>query len=338
MELKKQTLEQVEFRKTFEDLQAKEIKKQKIEKEEKKVLHAAGVEVKPSFCYEKIVEEKEKEETKLEEKACVKVAENMADMHGSVCFVEAEEKQGKTLEQEQFLVIDEKSRDDIVKDTFHKQEEAVCVDETKAYSRNCRKEDREYLLGEEDGTKELVERIKKHEKEEEASIEVCGEVANQEEKTKMANRKEEKEDIWDLFEKRRIQMKEQYEKLVRVQEKNKMENLWEPGEELLNAFPVLNPFFQEDVLASVRMEPKDIGGLPMEHWYLANNSFLLHGYYCYRHLLFLKLRNRQEYQYAIAVPGNDTYREQFMANMFGFEQFKPVKKNESFGYWWKRIV
>ena len=58
----------------------------------------------------------------------------------------------------------------------------------------------------------------------------------------------------------------------------------------LKKFPVLNPFFDQEVIASVRMEPKDLGNFPMEHWYLANNSFLLHGYYYYRHLLFMKMK------------------------------------------------
>ena len=111
-------------------------------------------------------------------------------------------------------------------------------------------------------------------------------------------------------------------------------------QELLRVFPDMNPFFGNDVVASVRMEPKDIGGFPMEYWYLANNSFLLHGYYCYRHLLFMKMRNEAEYQYAIAVPGNSDHREKFMANMFGFEYFKAVQSrgNAGFGYWWRRLV
>ncbi len=154
-----------------------------------------------------------------------------------------------------------------------------------------------------------------------------------------AQQEEEREmDIWEVFQEHKNNLERRYKQ---IQEEGKEEkNLWLPGEELLRVFPKMNPFFGNEVIESVRMEPKDIGGFPMEFWYLANNSFLLHGYYCYRHLLFMKMHNGAEYQYVIAVPGNSDYREKFMANMFGFEQFKAVqsRKNAGFGYWWRRLV
>lgn len=122
-------------------------------------------------------------------------------------------------------------------------------------------------------------------------------------------------------------------------EENKESRIWQEGERILKNYTPMCPFFDQQVLASVRMEPKDIGVFPMEHWYLANNSFLLHGYYCYRHLLFMKMKKETGNLYAIGVPGNGHYKEQFMAKMFGFEDFKPVQKKENagFGYWWKKI-
>lgn len=151
--------------------------------------------------------------------------------------------------------------------------------------------------------------------------------------------KEQREmDIWEVFQEHKNNLERRYKQIKENQQEEK--NIWMPGEELLRVFPDMNPFFGNDVVASVRMEPKDIGGFPMEYWYLANNSFLLHGYYCYRHLLFMKMRNEAEYQYAIAVPGNSDHREKFMANMFGFEYFKAVQSrgNAGFGYWWRRLV
>lgn len=157
------------------------------------------------------------------------------------------------------------------------------------------------------------------------------------EQIKAAHSKEQ-EDSWQLFDERRKSMRKKWENIK--QECTSEKGEWKQGEEILKKFPVMNPFFDREVAASVRIEPKDLGNLPMEHWYLANNSFLLHGYYYYRHLLFLKIRNQQEYMYAIAVPGNNDYRENFMANMFGFEQFKVVqnRNNAGFGYWWRQIV
>lgn len=161
-----------------------------------------------------------------------------------------------------------------------------------------------------------------------------------EQEKRQGNHTSEQPDAWELFEKRRQTMREKWEKISESCKQDREEKWnWEPGEEILKKFPVLNPFFDQEVIASVRMEPKDLGNFPMEHWYLANNSFLLHGYYYYRHLLFMKMKNREEVQYAIAVPGVNDYREKFMANMFGFEQFKGVKNSNhaDFGYWWKRI-
>lgn len=146
------------------------------------------------------------------------------------------------------------------------------------------------------------------------------------------------ETIWDLFEQRRVEMRKRFEKIKGAQCEDEPK-IWKEGEQILMDYTPMCPFFDQQVQASVRIEPKDIGVFPMEYWYLANNSFLLHGYYCYRHLLFMKMEGEKENIYAIGVPGNSHYRERFMANMFGFEEFKPVRKKENagFGYWWKRI-
>lgn len=183
------------------------------------------------------------------------------------------------------------------------------------------------------------------------SVEVQGEYAQEQEVTETSRdsyeegeqqgeqEKEEKEEtIWDLFENRRVEMRKRFER-IKGNQCDDGPKLWKEGEKILMDYTPMCPFFDQQVQASVRIEPKDIGVFPMEYWYLANNSFLLHGYYCYRHLLFMKMEGEKENIYAIGVPGNSHYRERFMANMFGFEEFKPVRKKENagFGYWWKRI-
>lgn len=171
-------------------------------------------------------------------------------------------------------------------------------------------------------------------------IEIEPEKREEQEREKINLEQEEQRemDIWEVFQEHKNNLEKRYKQIKENQQEEK--NIWMPGEELLRVFPNMNPFFGNDVVDSVRMEPKDIGGFPMEYWYLANNSFLLHGYYCYRHLLFMKMCNEAEYQYAIAVPGNSDHREKFMANMFGFEHFKAVQSrgNAGFGYWWRRLV
>ena len=95
---------------------------------------------------------------------------------------------------------------------------------------------------------------------------------------------------------------------------------------ILTKYPAIEPFLDIDAGNCVRIEPQDIGIFPMENWILANNSFLLHGYYSYRHLIFFckKVYNRQ--LYLLGIPGVNHSRERFMANMFGFSMFLPLTK------------
>ena len=98
------------------------------------------------------------------------------------------------------------------------------------------------------------------------------------------------------------------------------------------------PFEDEQGTACIRMEPQDIGMLPMKYWPLANNSFLLHGYYSYRHLILARISDGR---YILGVPGVNYQREQFMAGMFGFDSFKPVQNHaptgSEFGYWYMEL-
>lgn len=224
---------------------------------------------------------------------------------------------------------------------------------------------------------EETDRIESMEKEQEARKKISEDMEKQMAmENQFALEEQQQQYSWEAFEKRRAQMCSELEKMKEKEEEekeetkeiketkeqdekemggeeNRKENMeenkgekrekdgtWEVGEQFLREGMVMNPFYDTDVIAAVRMEPRDLGRLPIEFWYLANNSFLLHGYYSYRHLLFMKMRNREECQYAIGVPGNEKEQENFMANMFGFQHFKRVnrKENEKFGYWWLRLM
>lgn len=106
----------------------------------------------------------------------------------------------------------------------------------------------------------------------------------------------------------------------------------------LESYPRIYPFEDDEILLCVKIEPKDIGVLPKELWPFSNNSFLLHGFYCYHHLIFAKMKNKTGYRYILGIPGIYHNREQFMARMFGFESFKSIHKKElkqgDFGYWY----
>ena len=90
------------------------------------------------------------------------------------------------------------------------------------------------------------------------------------------------------------------------------------------------------------IKPQDIGLLPREIWTYGNNSFLLHGYYNYRHLILAKLLDPQQPpRYLLGVPGHYFSNEKYMASMFGFPHFVLAKKQPQgdgrFGYWYTDI-
>lgn len=89
----------------------------------------------------------------------------------------------------------------------------------------------------------------------------------------------------------------------------------------------------------------DLSGLPRKQWYLANNSFLLHGCHNYGHLILFK----EEDRYWLGVPGIYDPKEARAAEMFGFPKFTdsyndqiPRTEDEensygTFGYWCRAV-
>ena len=90
-----------------------------------------------------------------------------------------------------------------------------------------------------------------------------------------------------------------------------------------------------------KIQRSDISILPRRFWSLANNSFLLHGYHNYNHLLLAEEAGRLW----LGVPGIYDPREARAADLFGFPQFtreyaahldlEPEERSDSddFGYW-----
>lgn len=109
-------------------------------------------------------------------------------------------------------------------------------------------------------------------------------------------------------------------------------------EKMIAEYPKLPLYGATELFNCVRIHPKDIGKLDMRNWKLGVNSFLTHGFYTYQYLLLGKMRFDDGSEHAIiGVPGVFSNREKYLANMFGFEQFIPVKKTGiktgEFGYW-----
>jgi hypothetical protein len=75
---------------------------------------------------------------------------------------------------------------------------------------------------------------------------------------------------------------------------------------------------------------------------ICDNSFVMHGFYTYRHLLFGKVaKNNSGVEYFIGVPGMYSNRERYLATMFGFGNFKKSHRsdyaNPYFGYWYMEV-
>ena len=105
------------------------------------------------------------------------------------------------------------------------------------------------------------------------------------------------------------------------------------GKKMLLTFPVMRPFGERYPGQCVRIEPQDIGCLPMRMWSLSGNPFLMQGYFQYRHLIFMEW----EKGYVIGVPGIYSNMMQSKAKNAGFREFIAIcgQKNcrGAFGYW-----
>lgn len=90
---------------------------------------------------------------------------------------------------------------------------------------------------------------------------------------------------------------------------------------------------------------EDMKKLSQKNWYLANNSFLLHGYYNYRHLLLITDEGKRY----LGVPGIYHRREEAAARSFGFSEFCRISEDSiilspqecdrenDFGYWCREL-
>ena len=108
------------------------------------------------------------------------------------------------------------------------------------------------------------------------------------------------------------------------------EDKWE---QILDTYDKIHPYGDERVY--VKLEPKDFLILSSKYQHLVNNSFLLHGFYNYRHVILGK-----EGEYYLGVPGVFYEREKMVALMFGFEAFECESgdpKAGTFGYYLRKV-
>lgn len=108
--------------------------------------------------------------------------------------------------------------------------------------------------------------------------------------------------------------------------------------QLQKIHPHIRPFQDEREYLSLR--PEDFVILSSGSYRLVQNSFLLHGYFNYEHLILTRVQQKSGDQYYIGVPGNFFEKEKQVAIMYGFESFEcrrePASEGE-FGYYMIRV-
>ena len=130
------------------------------------------------------------------------------------------------------------------------------------------------------------------------------------------------------------------EKKIRMEEMI-LNDKWE---QLCHMYPIVHPY--EDEREYISIQPKDFVIMTGDFQHLANNSFLLHGFYNYRHIVLGKeWREEKEGEEAgedfyLGVPGVYYEREKMVALMFGFEAFEcsgGKAEPGKFGYYLRRV-
>lgn len=115
------------------------------------------------------------------------------------------------------------------------------------------------------------------------------------------------------------------------------------------------PFAEDRGIQCVQIKPMDLGRLKEGYRNLSANSFLMHGYYRYDHLLLMRVDSdiftkriapgmRAEGsrpRYLLGVPGYYQGNEKNLAGMFGFPDFLSASARsgtgEGFGYWYMEV-
>ena len=109
-------------------------------------------------------------------------------------------------------------------------------------------------------------------------------------------------------------------------------------EQLSRQYPHIHPF--GDAREYLSITPRDFIILSRKYQNLVQNSFLLHGYYNYGHVILTKIKERDGENFYLGVPGVYFTREKQAALMFGFEGFEAGTEQAvdgGFGYYMKQV-
>lgn len=112
-------------------------------------------------------------------------------------------------------------------------------------------------------------------------------------------------------------------------------DLWES---LCRYYPKAAPELRARGVELLQIRPADIRYLPRRLWHFGSNSFLLHGYYHYKHLILGRMYRGGKKEYILGVRGRKEKRESFSAGLFGFEDFLALGGDSREGYWYVPVT
>lgn len=119
-------------------------------------------------------------------------------------------------------------------------------------------------------------------------------------------------------------------------DKDKVEN--RKWKQICKVYPHIQPF--QDFRDYIKLELKDMVLISEKKYTLVENSFLLHGYYNYDHIILWK-KEKAPVKYYIGVPGNFYEKEKQVAVLYGFESFEgavePAGEGD-FGYYMTEVT
>ena len=118
-----------------------------------------------------------------------------------------------------------------------------------------------------------------------------------------------------------------------------------PQQQIQNEAEEVSAYIPPNTVRYEKIQRQDLSRLPRKEWKLANNNFLLHGFYNYHHLLYIEDGDK----IWIGVPGIYHEKEKSAAKAFGFSEFRRLtdielelseeEKNtyDDFGYWCRQV-
>lgn len=136
------------------------------------------------------------------------------------------------------------------------------------------------------------------------------------------------------------EMEQSDEEEVLEKPEPELDNLPRPGlwESLCRYYPKTGQRLRERGIELLQIRPADIRYLPRQLWHYGGNSFLLHGYYHYHHLVLGRMTGRNGPEYILGVRGIKNEREKFSAGLFGFDSFLEADGKGREGYWYTIIT